>query len=105
MTHKITVPLHAIAHGRAGDKGNTSNISVIAYRPEAWPYILAQVTPETVAKAFAHLSPGEITRFELPNLYALNFVSLSFLLLGDVSVTVPRETLPQNSPYLELTDL
>ena len=45
------LPLHAFAHGRAGDKGNTSNISVIAYRPADWPLILEQVTAERARMA------------------------------------------------------
>ena len=45
---KITLPLHRIAHGRSGDKGNRLNISVIAYHPEAWPTLLAEVTEERV---------------------------------------------------------
>lgn len=121
MTDTITVPLHAIAHGRAGDKGDTSNVSVIAYKPEAWPHLLEQVTPEAVTTAFAHLGVTNCQRFELPTLNALNFVisgalqggvnaslgldrhgkTLSFLLLGEVQVTVPRSCLPEGSPYLK----
>lgn len=64
--------LHEIAHGRTGDKGTTSNISVIAYRQEDWPLIEAQVTVERVAAIFGdHV---EVTRYALPQLHALNFV-------------------------------
>ena len=116
----IEVPLHAIAHGRAGDKGNTSNISLIAYRPEAWPHLLEQATEARVLSVFAHLGATSCRRYALPNLQALNFVienalqggvnaslgldrhgkTLSFLLLGDLSVTVPVSCLPDGSPYL-----
>ncbi|AQS50035.1 hypothetical protein BMG03_19100 (plasmid) [Thioclava nitratireducens] len=65
--------LHDLAHGRTGDKGDTSNISVIAYRPEDFPRLEAQVTSERVA---AHLGqPSEaVTRYVLPKLCAMNFV-------------------------------
>lgn len=115
----MIVPVHAIAHGRAGDKGDTSNVSVIAYRPEAWPYLLEQVTPEKVQSAFAHLGVSRVRRYALANLHALNFViegalqggvnaslgldrhgkTLSFLLLGEVMVDVPEDCLPEGSPY------
>ena len=117
---RLGVPLHAIAHGRAGDKGDTSNVSVIAYRAEAWPHLLEQVTEKAVQQAFAHLGVTEVHRYELPNLNALNFVipgalqggvnaslgldrhgkTLSFLLLGEVVVDVPESCLPEGSPYL-----
>jgi hypothetical protein len=70
----ITLPLHRIAHGRAGDKGNRLNISVIAYHPDAWPIILAEVTEERVRALFAHRGATEVTRYALPRLAALNFV-------------------------------
>ncbi len=68
------LPLHAIAHGRAGDKGNTSNISVIAYRPADWPLIQEQVTAERVLALFQPLGATHVDRFELPRLSALNVV-------------------------------
>ena len=67
-------PLHDIAHGRAGDKGDTSNVSVIAYRAEDWPLIRDEVTAEKVEALFARFGPVKIRRYELPNLQALNFV-------------------------------
>jgi len=67
-------PLHDIAHGRAGDKGDTSNISVIAYREEEWPLLLTEVTAEKVEALFARFGPVRVRRYELPNLHALNFV-------------------------------
>ncbi len=68
------VPLREIAHGRTGDKGNRSNISVIARDPAHWPAILEQVTEDAVAAAFAHRRPSRVTRHVLPRLHALNFV-------------------------------
>ena len=66
--------LRDIAHSRTGDKGNTSNISVIAYRVEDFPLIRAHVTVERVQARLANFSPGSVTRYELPQLGALNFV-------------------------------
>ncbi|SMC44005.1 AtuA-related protein [Polynucleobacter kasalickyi] len=66
--------LHDIAHSRAGDKGNTSNISVIAYNQAAWEVIQQHLTVEVVQKAFQHITQGPIIRYELPKLQALNFV-------------------------------
>lgn len=74
MTSAITVPLFRAAHGRTGDKGNRSNISVIAWHPALWPLLLAQVTEEAVAAQFAHRHPARVTRHVLPNLHAMNFV-------------------------------
>jgi hypothetical protein len=66
--------LRDIAHSRTGDKGNTSNISVIAYDPKDYPLLEAQVTSERVKAHFAGIVAGDVTRYELPNLGALNFV-------------------------------
>jgi hypothetical protein len=69
-----TVPLRELAHGRTGDKGNRSNISVIARRPEFWSILVEQVTQEAVARVFAHRRPSKVARYVLPNLHAMNFV-------------------------------
>ena len=66
--------LREIAHSRTGDKGNTSNISVIAYRVEDYPRLAREVTCERVRAAFPGLSIAAIERYELPHLGALNFV-------------------------------
>lgn len=70
----VSVPLHAVAHGRAGDKGNRLNVSVIPYEPEAYALLAAQVTPERVLALFAHRRAAKVTRYELPLLQAFNFV-------------------------------
>ena len=67
-------PLNDIAHGRAGDKGDTSNISVVAYREEDWPKIKAEVTAEKVEALFSRFGPVKVRRYELSNLHAMNFV-------------------------------
>jgi len=68
------IRLHDIAHSRAGDKGNTSNISVIAYDAEGWEIIQQHLSIEVVKEAFAHITNGAVFRYELPKLQALNFV-------------------------------
>jgi len=108
MTSMLTVPLHRAAHGRTGDKGNRSNISVIAWDPRLWDSLVAQVTEEAVMRQFAHRRPSRVTRHLLPQLHAMNFVlddvldggvndalnldshgkSLSFLLL-DLPIEIP----------------
>lgn len=70
----ISVPLRAIAHARAGDKGNVSNVSVIAYAPEFYPLMLEQVTAARVRAHFDGLVRGEVVRYEVPKLAVLNFV-------------------------------
>lgn len=66
--------LREIAHSRTGDKGNTSNISVIAYKPEDYDFIKQHVTAERVKEHFAEIVQGEVVRYEMPNVGALNFV-------------------------------
>ncbi|RYF32645.1 MAG: hypothetical protein EOO26_10835, partial [Comamonadaceae bacterium] len=95
---------------RTGDKGDRSNISVIAWHPALWPLLVEQVTPEAVAAQFRHRAPSRVQRFTLPKLFAMNFVldavldggvndalnldthgkSLSFLLL-DLPIDVPAD--------------
>jgi hypothetical protein len=68
------IRVYDIAHGRAGDKGNTSNISVIAYDEAGWEILREQLTERLVMKAFEHVATGPVRRYELPKLRALNFV-------------------------------
>ena len=68
------IRVYDLAHSRAGDKGNTSNISVIAYDAHAWEILQKHLTIEVVAQAFSHITTGTITRYELPKLQALNFI-------------------------------
>jgi hypothetical protein len=104
----VIVALHRAAHGRTGDKGDRSNISVIAWHPALWDVLVAQVTEEAVARQFAHRRPSRVQRHLLPQLHAMNFVlddvldggvndalnldshgkALSFLLL-DLTIDVP----------------
>jgi hypothetical protein len=66
--------LRAIAHSRTGDKGNTSNISVIAFNENDYGFLRDHVTAERVRQYFADIVTGEVTRYELPSIGALNFV-------------------------------
>jgi hypothetical protein len=66
--------LRELAHSRTGDKGDTSNISLIAYEPADYPLLVRYVTAERVREHFAGIVRGEVTRYELPRLGALNFV-------------------------------
>ena len=113
MTTTTTVSLLRAAHGRTGDKGNRSNISVIAWHPDLYPLLVEQVTEEAVARQFGHRRPSRVARYLLPQLHAMNFVlddvldggvndalnldshgkALSFLLL-DLPLAVPEPLLP-----------
>jgi hypothetical protein len=70
----VTVPLIRLAYARSGDKGDTSNIGVIARSEKYMPLLRAQLTAERVGAHLAHLVAGTVTRFELPGIHALNFV-------------------------------
>src|ERR1700687_3133677 len=68
------IPLWRIAHARSGDKGDNVNIGLIALKPEYYSTLVDQVTANGVREHFAGICFGEVERFELPNLGALNFV-------------------------------
>jgi len=70
----MTLRLHELAHARAGDKGDVSMISVIAYRAEDYPLLVETLTTAVVARVFEGLGLNRVERFELPALGALNFV-------------------------------
>ena len=71
----MKVKLQHVAHARSGDKGNTSNIMVIAYEPEFYPLLKAQLTAERFKVFYAGTVKGEVLRYEVDNLAALNFVA------------------------------
>ena len=109
----VEVPLYRAAHGRTGDKGDRSNISVIAWHADLFELLVSQLTPERVAAQFRHRAPSQVQRFVLPKLHAMNFVldavldggvndalnldahgkALVFLLL-DLSIEVPTSLAP-----------
>ena len=68
------IPLLRIAHARSGDKGDSANIGLIALKPEYYPVLVLQVTASRVKKHFEGICYGQVERFELPNLGALNFL-------------------------------
>ncbi|MBL8385833.1 MAG: DUF1446 domain-containing protein [Burkholderiales bacterium] len=70
----VEVPLVAIAHGRSGDKGDISNIGIVARDAAAWEFLRAWLTAERVAQYLAHAVKGRVTRHELPGIRAFNFV-------------------------------
>ena len=116
----VTVPLRHAAHGRTGDKGNRSNISVVAWHPGLYELLVEQVTPDRVATQFRHRAPTRVERHLLPRLHAMNFVldavldggvndalnldshgkSLSFLLL-DLPLLLAIDLVPLLRPQRE----
>ena len=107
------LPLHRLAWGRSGDKGNLANIGLIARRPEFVALLREQVTPHAVAAYFAHYLQAEVLRWELPGLNAFNFLLQDVLggggiaslrydargksyaaILLDLPVRVPESMLP-----------
>jgi hypothetical protein len=81
----ITVPLIQLAYARSGDKGDTSNIGIIARQPAFLPYIKASITEETLKAWLVHLVKGKVTRFDLPGINAVNFVCQQALGGGGMS--------------------
>ena len=70
----MKVQLTKLAHARSGDKGDTANIGLIALRDEIYPLLVREVTAERVKQHFEGICNGDVERFELPNLGALNFL-------------------------------
>ena len=121
MLKTIQLPVHSIAHGRAGDKGDVSNVSLIAYNKFGWKNIQTNATEDTVLSIFKHFGSTSVKRYELPNLMALNFViqnvlgggvnsslrldrhgkTLSSYLLYNLILNVSLDMIPDNSPYRE----
>ena len=85
-----------LAHSRSGDKGDTSNVGIIARKPEYYPVLVREVTAERVKKHFEGVCLGEVERFELPNLGALNFLLHEAL---DGGGTLALKADPQGKTY------
>ncbi|HEX8663174.1 MAG TPA: hypothetical protein VF744_03995 [Beijerinckiaceae bacterium] len=112
MSALVEAPLYELAHARSGDKGNRLNIAVVCRRPAFYVALAEALTAERVQEIFASRRPSQVVRYELPKLFAFNFVlddvleggvnaslgldghgkSLSFLLLA-ASVSVPAALL------------
>lgn len=93
--------VYDLGHSRSGDKGNTANVSVIAYDDAAWHILRDQLSAERVAKAFAHLAQGPVRRYELPLLRALNFV-IENALNGGVTRSLAQDAHGKGYSYLML---
>jgi hypothetical protein len=70
----MKIQLVKLAHARSGDKGDTANVGLIALRDEIYPILVREVTAKRVKQHFHGICKGEVERFELPNLGALNFL-------------------------------
>ena len=119
MLKTIQLPVHSIAHGRAGDKGDISNASLIAYNKFGWENIKINATEDIVLLIFKHFGATSVKRYELPNLMALNFViqnalgggvnsslrldrhgkTLSSYLLYNLILNVAVDMIPDTSSY------
>lgn len=86
-----TVPLYRLAHSRTGDKGNISNISVIAWAPEYFPLLTEQLTESAVMSWFAFRQPTQVRRYLVPSIDAMNFV-LNGILDGGVNDALNLDT-------------
>ena len=90
-SNTVELPLYQLAHGRAGDKGNTSNISVIAWDADCFALLVEQLTEARVAQWFGYRHPTKVTRHVLPKLEAMNFV-LEGVLDGGVNDALNLDT-------------
>ena len=70
----MKLPLSKLAYARSGDKGDGSNVGVVAYSPEAFDIIKQELTTERVKEHFKEICFGDVDRYEAPNLLALNFI-------------------------------
>jgi len=70
----MQIQLVKLAHARSGDKGDTANVGLIALKAEYYPLLVSEVTAERVKAHFGEMVKGDVERFELPNLGALNFL-------------------------------
>ena len=101
MSDFVEVPLHRIAYARSGDKGNRLNIALIAAAPHYYQTIAEQVTESLVAAVFASRRPTRVVRYELPKLFAFNFV-LDDVLEGGVNSSLGLDGHGKSLSYLFL---
>ncbi len=85
----MSVRVYDLAHSRAGDKGNASNISVICYEKKDWDFLQRELTPERVMEAFKQIARGPVRRYELRNLKAFNFIIENAL--GGVTISLAQD--------------
>jgi hypothetical protein len=98
MTTLRKVGLYELAHCRAGDKGNTTILSLIAYRAEDFPLLRDRVTVDAVKRHMAGIIKGPLRRFELPKLHALQFVGEDAL-GGGVTVSLALDAHGKSLSY------
>lgn len=97
----MTRTVRDIAHARAGDKGNISNVAVWAYDPADYPLLLAALTPERVKTAYPDLIRGPVERYEMAHLHGLNLV-MREALEGGVNASLNLDSHGKSWSYLIL---
>jgi hypothetical protein len=97
----MTRRIHDIAHARAGDKGNTSNVSVWVYDPEDYPLLKRVLTADRIKRAYPRLFTGSVSRYEMDNLHGLNFV-MRDALEGGVNTSLNLDSHGKSFSYLIL---
>jgi hypothetical protein len=95
----VDVPLLRLAYARSGDKADTSNIAVIARKPEYLPLLRRELTADRIARHFSHLATGPVQRFEAPGLNAFNFLLADALGGGGMA---SRRIDPQGKAYAQM---
>jgi hypothetical protein len=99
-----TIRLGEIAHARSGDKGNHANVGVIAYTAAGYEYLARELTGHLVANFFAALAPQQVERYEMPNVWAFNFVLRNALGGGAArSLRIDTQGKTLGTAILELT--
>lgn len=101
MREWVELPLHRVAHARAGDKGDILNVALFCYDPAVFAHVVEQVDEARVAQAFAAHRPSRVRRFLLPRLSACNFV-LDDLLAGGVNNSLRLDRHGKGLAYLLL---
>jgi hypothetical protein len=91
MSGSVLLPLSQIAHGRSGDKGNHSNVAVLAYTAAGYAWLKTHLTAEVVAAYFAPLGASRVERFAADNVLGLNFL-LYDALAGGASRSLGSDT-------------
>jgi len=97
----MTRNIRDIAHARAGDKGNTSNVNVWTFRPEDYPLLKAALTSERIKAAYPELIRGTVNRYEIEHLCGLNFV-MQEALEGGVNASLNVDSHGKSWSYLLL---
>ena len=91
MAGVMSTRVYDLAHARSGDKGNISNVVVVAYDDECWHRLRTELTAERVMAAYAHVAEGPVERYEVHTLRALNFV-IHNALAGGVTRSLRMDT-------------